>query len=130
MNVRLAGGGFRRVGFLFKPRSLLSIGAGVLAAGLALNCRPYSSPGYLRIIPRQSYAHTVTRRSLSLFYPGISKMASLTPPQSPISWSHSPSDVVATTKDIIAKNRKLLDSIAALPHKDCTFESVSDNVYI
>ena len=52
-------------------------------------------------------------------------MASLTPPQQPIPWTHTPTEVVAVTKDLIEKNRKLLDSIAALPHKDCNFESVS-----
>lgn len=124
MLIRFAGG-VRRIGFLPKPQALLGIGAGVLAAGLALNCRPYSVPGYLRIIPRRNNAYSLVSRSISLFSLDNSKMVSLTPPQSPISWSHSPSDVVATTKELIAKNRELLDRIAAVPHKDCTFESVS-----
>lgn len=119
-------GRLRGIGHLLKPRSLFTIGAGALAAGVAIQSwRPYSSltamssPGYLRIRPGWMY------RSISILKSDCdSKMASLTPPQQPISWTHTPTEVVSITKDLIEKNRKLLDKIAALPHKDCNFESV------
>ncbi|KZT12028.1 Metalloprotease [Laetiporus sulphureus 93-53] len=51
-------------------------------------------------------------------------MASLTPPQPPPSWTHSAEQVLELTKDAIAKDRELKDSVAALPSADCNFPSV------
>jgi len=47
------------------------------------------------------------------------------PPQQPIDWNHSPQDITRLTQESIDADRILLDSIAALDHKDCNYDSVS-----
>jgi len=49
----------------------------------------------------------------------------LVPPQQPIDWNHSPQDITRLTQESIDADRVLLDSIAALDHKDCNYDSVS-----
>lgn len=51
-------------------------------------------------------------------------MASIKPPQEPPSWTHSAEDIDRIIKDLIERDRKLTDQVAALDPKDCTFESV------
>ncbi|THH01901.1 hypothetical protein EW026_g869 [Hermanssonia centrifuga] len=51
-------------------------------------------------------------------------MASLTPPQATLSWTHSPEDVHRITKETIAKDRELMNKIAALSPSECNFETV------
>src|ERR1700723_791159 len=124
----------RRVSLLIRPRSILHVGVGVLAAGLALDYWSYSLPGYLRIIPRFRFGpcNIITPfRSISLFPTSQHcSMASLIPPQPAISWNHSVSEVTAAAKEVIAKDRQVLDQIAALPPKDCNFESVNYFVFL
>ncbi|EED82275.1 predicted protein [Postia placenta Mad-698-R] len=50
-------------------------------------------------------------------------MASLTPPQLALRWSHSADDILSLTKQAITKHGEGLDKIAALPKKDCNFDS-------
>ena len=52
-------------------------------------------------------------------------MSSLTPPQSPPKWTHTPGEVLALMKEAIASNRVHLDKVAALAPSDCNFASVS-----
>ena len=51
-------------------------------------------------------------------------MASLTPPQPPPKWTHTPEEVESLTKAMIDKDRKLMDAIAALKAEDCNFDTV------
>lgn len=51
-------------------------------------------------------------------------MATLTAPQPPPSWTHTPEDVLRIMKEAIAKDKNLLDNIAALPASECSFETV------
>ncbi|PCH40126.1 zincin [Wolfiporia cocos MD-104 SS10] len=51
-------------------------------------------------------------------------MASLTPSQASLKWTHSPEEVLELTKEAIAKDRKIQDRIAALSPADCSFDSV------
>ena len=53
-------------------------------------------------------------------------MASLTPPQAPPRWNHSPEDVLSITKQALAQNKAVSDTVAALPEAECNFETVSD----
>ncbi|EUC54471.1 metallopeptidase MepB [Rhizoctonia solani AG-3 Rhs1AP] len=46
------------------------------------------------------------------------------PPQAPLSWEHTPDNVLSYTKEAIAKSRTLQDKVAALPEADCNFNSV------
>ncbi|KAG6864823.1 hypothetical protein C0993_008501, partial [Termitomyces sp. T159_Od127] len=48
---------------------------------------------------------------------------SLTPPQSPPSWSHSPEDIIRLNNEYIAANRVVQDAVGALASKDCNFTS-------
>ena len=50
---------------------------------------------------------------------------SLTPPQPPPSWDHSPGEITQLTNELIAHDRALQDKIGALDPKDSNFESVS-----
>jgi hypothetical protein len=137
MSIRFGGKSSGRISCLLRRRSLFSVGVGALAAGLALKCAPHASSsciGYLRRtlvhVARHPGQPVVWQgfqlRSLStLFSLDNTPMASLTPPQPAIAWNHSASDVTALTEELITKDRKFLDAITALPHKDCTFESVS-----
>ncbi|KDQ54110.1 hypothetical protein JAAARDRAFT_136150 [Jaapia argillacea MUCL 33604] len=51
-------------------------------------------------------------------------MSTIKPPQAPPSWSHSAEDIVRLTKEALAKDKALLDQIAALPPKECNFSSL------
>ena len=53
-----------------------------------------------------------------------SAMASLTPPQPPPTWTHTPEDVKRITKELIEKDKQLTDKIAALAPEECNFETV------
>jgi hypothetical protein len=53
-------------------------------------------------------------------------MASLTPPQAPPKWNHTPEEVLSFTKQALAQNKAISDKIAALPEVECNFETVSD----
>lgn len=53
-------------------------------------------------------------------------MASLTPPQAPPRWNHSPEDVLSITKHALAQNKAVSDTVAALPEAECNFETVSN----
>lgn len=52
----------------------------------------------------------------------------LTPPQPAIKWNHSPDVIKSKTDEEIAANRKLLDSVAALPKNECNFKSVFETI--
>jgi Zn-dependent oligopeptidase len=51
-------------------------------------------------------------------------MASLTPPQAPPKWNHTPEEVLSFTKQALAQNKAISDKIAALPEVECNFETV------
>ncbi|KAG6830705.1 hypothetical protein H0H92_015181 [Tricholoma furcatifolium] len=50
---------------------------------------------------------------------------SITPPQPPPSWTHTPEELTRLNNDFIAANRAVQDSIGALAPKDCNFNSVA-----
>ncbi|OSX59824.1 hypothetical protein POSPLADRAFT_1183536 [Postia placenta MAD-698-R-SB12] len=52
-------------------------------------------------------------------------MASLTPSQPALRWSHSADEILSLTKQAITKHGEGLDKIAALPKKDCNFDSLA-----
>ncbi|KAH8114574.1 Metalloprotease [Phellopilus nigrolimitatus] len=54
----------------------------------------------------------------------FTSMPSLTPPQSPPAWNHSPEDVLQLAKKTIDRVKQVLDKVAALDVNDCTFKSV------
>ncbi|KAJ7601149.1 hypothetical protein C8J56DRAFT_1000085 [Mycena floridula] len=49
----------------------------------------------------------------------------LTPPQAAPAWTHSASEILKTTEDLIESNRKVQDKIAALAPSDCNYESLA-----
>lgn len=51
-------------------------------------------------------------------------MASLTPPQSPPRWNHTPEEVIQLTKDAISCNKAVSDEVASLLPTECNFETV------
>ena len=57
-------------------------------------------------------------------------MANLTPPQPPPVWTHTPEDVLKSTKEAIQKDREVQDKVANLPPSECNFESVSSTTPI
>ena len=75
--------------------------------------------------------HHLSVRYLSTPIPSLisvlspSSKMSLTPPQPPPSWDHSPGEITQLTNQLIAHDRVLQDKIGALDPKDCNFESVS-----
>lgn len=77
-----------------------------------------------------SYHHLSVRHFKSTPIPSLvfvsssSSKMSLTPPQPPPSWDHSPGDITQLTNQLIAHDRALQDKIGALDPKDCNFESV------
>ena len=85
------------------------------------------------IDPYPSSYHHLSVRHLSTPIPSLtfvsspSSKMSLTPPQPPPSWDHSPSEITRLTNELIAHDRALQDKIGALDPKDCNFESVSFN---
>ncbi|KAJ7599942.1 hypothetical protein C8J56DRAFT_3879 [Mycena floridula] len=50
-------------------------------------------------------------------------MTSISPQKAP-TWNHTASEILALTKDIIEKTRKVQDGVAALSARDCNYESV------
>ncbi|KAJ7601172.1 hypothetical protein C8J56DRAFT_912335 [Mycena floridula] len=58
------------------------------------------------------------------FFRASSPTMALTPPQAAPAWTHSASEILKTTKDLIESNRKVQDKIAALAPGDCNYESV------
>ncbi len=49
---------------------------------------------------------------------------SLTPPQAPPSWDHTPEQILSITKDAIEKDRAAMDKVGSLAAKDADFKSV------
>lgn len=129
----------RRLQPALRHKSALRWG-GALAAGLvALNCRflatgnirgRVTSRGHSDTIVRDLSSrafNSITHRSYSLFSAITSTPSmSLTPPQPPPSWNHTPEDILALTKDLIVKDRAIQDKVGALEAKDCTYESVNN----
>ncbi|KAI6016480.1 hypothetical protein BKA83DRAFT_4336729 [Pisolithus microcarpus] len=50
-------------------------------------------------------------------------MVSLTPPQNPPRWDHTPEEVVRLMKDAITKYKSVSDEVAALPSIECNFNT-------
>ena len=57
-------------------------------------------------------------------------MASLNPPQAPLSWMYTPQDVLRIIKEVIETNKQTIDSIASLVAEECNFKSVRDVAHI
>ena len=53
------------------------------------------------------------------------KMASLTPPQPPLSWQHTVEDIERLTTEALAKDKQVSDNIVQLPEDKLDFDSVS-----
>lgn len=51
-------------------------------------------------------------------------MASLTPPQAPPRWNHTPEEVLSITKQALAQNKAVSDRVGALPEAECNFKTV------
>lgn len=74
--------------------------------------------------PFSSSSHSRSSFAFSLESDPI--MASLTPPQAPPKWNHTPEEVLSITKLALAQNKAVSDKVAALPEAECNFETVSD----
>ena len=117
-------------------KTLLSAGA-VAAAGLVA-FHHHKSPGSIGLhgtrysvtpswilAPYRQFRSQATLATSSLFSSSISEeMASLTPPQPPPTWTHSPEDVLRITKEQIQKHKESLDKIGALKEEESNFETV------
>lgn len=132
-----------------QPRRIaaLSVGCGLLAVGLATRWEARAalrtiagSRQHIFGVTNKAYSvplwRTAIRFSSSLsgiFAPSSmssSNMVSLTPPQPPPVWTHSPEDVLSLTKEAIKKDREVQDRIAKLPASECNFETVSATPYL
>jgi hypothetical protein len=49
-------------------------------------------------------------------------------PQSSLKWDHKPEEVGKLTKELIGKDREVMDKVGGLAEKDCNFESVRVNL--
>ena len=87
-----------------------------------LSSRPFLAHGrrYISTSVRLKNAEPVYFRLLP-----ESNMASLTPPQSPPRWNHTPEEVIRLTKDAISRNKAVSDQVAGLLPADCNFDTVS-----
>ncbi|THH10464.1 hypothetical protein EW145_g1314 [Phellinidium pouzarii] len=74
--------------------------------------------------PSARRARMYSTSSLFLTSSSPSSMSSLSPPQPPPVWDHSPEDILDLTKKTIERVRLAQDKIAALRPEDCTFDSV------
>lgn len=75
--------------------------------------------------PFSSSPHTKSSFAFSLLESDPS-MASLTPPQAPPRWNHTPEEVLSITKQALAQNKAVSDRVGALPEAECNFETVRD----
>jgi hypothetical protein len=125
-----------------QPRRIaLSVGCGLLAAGLATRWEARAafraiatSRQTILGVTNTAYSvplwRTATRfsSSLSSIFASSSlspsNMASLTPPQPPPVWTHTPEDVLNLTKEAIEKDRGVQDRVAKLFASECTFDTV------
>lgn len=71
--------------------------------------RPYASASF-SLLPPSSIASQ--------------HMTSLSPPQPPPRWDHSPKEVLDLTKAAIEHGKQILDKVGTLSAQECTFESV------
>lgn len=55
-------------------------------------------------------------------------MSSITPPQPPPTWKHSPKDIEELVKKTIDNVKQVLDKVGALDANECTFDSVSNSI--
>ena len=120
---------------MLSKKSLFSAGA-IAAAGLAVF--HHKSPGSIGLhdtrysvtpswilVPYRHFRSQATLATSSLFSSSISEeMASLTPPQPPPTWTHSPEDVLRITKEQIQKHKASLDKIGALKEEESNFATV------
>ncbi|KAH0586330.1 hypothetical protein H2248_007575 [Termitomyces sp. 'cryptogamus'] len=110
---------------LVRSRTFLGWG-GALAVGFAAvhfrsmagDIRTNLTTCRSRVFPRS----LVTAKSNPFSFPTTAM--SLTPPQPPPSWNHSPEDITRLNNEYIAANRAVQDAVGALAPKDCNFTSV------
>ena len=62
--------------------------------------------------------------SFDFNFPSSSNMPSLTPPQPPPKFDHTPSEITAITQEAIDKTRAILDQVGSLAPEKCNFNSV------
>lgn len=69
---------------------------------------------------------TIKNTDPTSYFPSDIKndMVSLTPPQNPPRWDHTPEEVVRLMKDAITKYKSVSDEVAALPSIECNFNTV------
>ena len=53
------------------------------------------------------------------------KMASLAPPQPPLSWQHTIEDLERLTNEVLARDKQVNDNIVQLPEDKLDFDNVS-----
>ncbi|CAE6426029.1 unnamed protein product [Rhizoctonia solani] len=78
----------------------------------------------LTIIGSGIYLAPRSTRLASVFFKPRLMAVDIQPPQAPISWDHTPDNVLSKTKEAIATSRTLQDKVAALSEADCNFGSV------
>jgi len=126
--------GSQRLPSLLRPRTFICWG-GALAAGFAAvksNWRSIGN-GDIRLGSGEFTLQYSLFRSLNLtralsttvFPFSVNTQMSLTPPQAPPSWNHSPGDITRLTKEFIAQDRVVEDKVGALAAEDCNFQSAS-----
>ena len=73
----------------------------------------------------RSHSTSTGPDSPPILYPeNGSRMSGLIPPQPPATWTHTPEQVTALIKELIAKDRALWDKVGSLSEGECSFESV------
>ncbi|KAJ7288403.1 metallopeptidase MepB [Mycena rebaudengoi] len=125
---------------LWQParRRHLARWGGVVAVGLAaVGWRSFASSGNFKFRVLHSkytsagaYAGLVRQlhfgsRALFSTITFTSQMPSLTPPQPPPEWTHTPEDVLRLTKEAIAHHRAVEDKVAAFQPLECNYESLA-----
>lgn len=101
-------------------------GMGVLAAVGVMKLSPYGSFRVQHMTTAPLHWLNSYRSQSTFSFPTRTTMTSLTPPQLPPKWTHTAEEVLALTKEGIARDREQQDKVAALAAADCSFSSVRD----
>ena len=71
------------------------------------------------------HAEPLSNTHLDLSFSTDTEMASLTPPQPPLSWQHTVEDIERLTTEALAKDKQVSDDIAQLSGEKLDFDNVS-----
>ncbi|KAK0244414.1 metallopeptidase MepB [Armillaria nabsnona] len=93
---------------------------GALAVGLVATSYRSGAGDFRRVTHKTLFR----LYSTSLFSTPFTSPMSLTPPQAPPSWDHTPEQILSITKDAIEKDRAAMDKVGSLAAKDADFKSL------